>query len=136
MQTFLPYESFQASAASLDRQRLGKQRVENLQIMKALLGLSKGWSNHPAVRMWRGHEDWLMEYQRAVCNEWTSRGYKDTCLEKTQALTPDVKSDYPVWLGREDFHRSHRMNLMRKDPEFYLFPDAGDPQTTEYVWPV
>jgi len=95
MQTFLPYESFQASASSLDRQRL-----------------------------------------RAICEEWTSRGYKDTCLQKTEDMTPKSVSDYPEWLGREDLHRSHRMNLMRKDPTFYVFPDAGDPVTAEYVWPV
>lgn len=135
MQTFLPYESFQASAMSLDRQRLGKQRVENLQIMKALVGLTKGWSNHPAVRMWRGHEDWLLEYQRAICEEWTSRGYKDTCLDKTAAITPPGHSDYPRWLGRPDFHKSHRLNLMRKDPSWYIFPDREDPATAEYVWP-
>lgn len=39
MQTFLPYADFDASAASLDTQRLGKQRVENLQIMQALFGV-------------------------------------------------------------------------------------------------
>jgi len=86
--------------------------------------------------MWRGHEDWLLEYQRAICEEWTSRGYKDTCLQKTEDMTPKSVSDYPEWLGREDLHRSHRMNLMRKDPTFYVFPDAGDPVTAEYVWPV
>lgn len=39
MQTFLPYPNFKASARVLDTKRLGKQRVENLQIMSALLGL-------------------------------------------------------------------------------------------------
>lgn len=39
MQTFLPYADFRASAHVLDRQRLGKQRVETLQIMQALLGI-------------------------------------------------------------------------------------------------
>ena len=34
MQTFLPYPDFARSAAVLDRQRLGKQRVEVLQILK------------------------------------------------------------------------------------------------------
>lgn len=38
MQTFLPYPDFEKSAYSLDRQRLGKQRVETLQIMQALFG--------------------------------------------------------------------------------------------------
>lgn len=36
MQTFLPYKSFEQSAACLDNKRLGKQRVEVLQILKAL----------------------------------------------------------------------------------------------------
>ena len=33
MQTFLPFPDFQQSAAVLDRVRLGKQRVEALQIL-------------------------------------------------------------------------------------------------------
>ena len=36
MQTFLPYPSFYFSAKSLDNKRLGKQRVEVLQILKTL----------------------------------------------------------------------------------------------------
>ena len=36
MQTFLPYPAFDLSAQVLDRQRLGKQRVETLQVLKAL----------------------------------------------------------------------------------------------------
>lgn len=36
MQTFLPYPQFWESARVLDRQRLGKQRVEALQILKVL----------------------------------------------------------------------------------------------------
>jgi hypothetical protein len=36
MQTFLPFPHFTMSAMVLDRQRLGKQRVEALQILKAL----------------------------------------------------------------------------------------------------
>ncbi|HMC68015.1 MAG TPA: pyrimidine dimer DNA glycosylase/endonuclease V, partial [Mycobacteriales bacterium] len=37
MQTFLPYSRFDASAAVLDDLRLGKQRVETLQILRALV---------------------------------------------------------------------------------------------------
>ena len=36
MQTFLPYPSFEQSARVLDNRRLGKQRVECLQILQAL----------------------------------------------------------------------------------------------------
>jgi len=83
MQTFVSEDTFYASVRVLDRQRLGKQRVETLQIMKALAGLSKGWINHPATRMWRGYERALLDYQNATCNEWLRRGYKDTCFTKT-----------------------------------------------------
>jgi Pyrimidine dimer DNA glycosylase len=37
MQTFLPYPDFVACARVLDSRRLGKQRVEALQILRALL---------------------------------------------------------------------------------------------------
>jgi len=36
MQTFLPYDNFSMSARVLDNKRLGKQRVEALQILKVL----------------------------------------------------------------------------------------------------
>jgi len=67
MQTFLPYSSFIESVRCLDRQRLGKQRVEALQILNALNGKSKGWTNHPATKMWCGYEE-------ALCL------YKDLCI--------------------------------------------------------
>jgi hypothetical protein len=77
MQTFLPFPSFEQSLQSLDYRRLGKQRVETKQILMALLGESKGWVNHPATKMWRGHEHALAEYGLLSCREWKSRGYKD-----------------------------------------------------------
>lgn len=78
MNTLLPYRDFTQSAACLDRQRLGKQRVEVLQILRALNGETTAWRNHPAVRMWEGHVPSLVCYGVAVCREWIGRGYKDT----------------------------------------------------------
>ena len=76
MQTFLPSYDFAECAKSLDRKRLMKQRVENLQILKSLAGLyeSGAWSNHPAVKMWEGHEDWLFLYNEEIIKEVISRG--------------------------------------------------------------
>ena len=54
MQTFLPYKTFKQSAQVLDNKRLGKQRVEAYQILRALCGESKGWVHQPATVMWRG----------------------------------------------------------------------------------
>jgi hypothetical protein len=56
MQTFLPFADFADSAASLDPRRLGKQRVEVLQIVRAITWPKYGWRNHPAANMWRGFE--------------------------------------------------------------------------------
>lgn len=70
MQTFLPYPDITLSAAVLDYKRLGKQRVEAMQILNALAGLKRGWTNHPAVRMWRGYEDGLAAYHDACISEW------------------------------------------------------------------
>ncbi len=142
MQTFLPYESYADSAKTLDRQRLGKQRVECLQILNVLLEVSpaKGWKNHPAVRMWRGHEPSLVTYTLAICQEWQGRGYKDTVADKVSQLRDiylqNESTDPPAWLGDVEFHLSHRSNLIRKLPEHYgkLWPQI--PDTIPYYWPV
>lgn len=141
MQTFLPYADFSASAAVLDRARLGKQRVETLQIMKSL-ALGGGWSNHPATKMWYGNEKQLLEYQRAICTEWTDiRGYKDTCLMKTEKLAElvpgfDYQFSQPSWLGSVSFHAAHRSNLLRKNSEYYSQFEWVEPDNLEYIWPV
>ena len=67
VQTFLPYPDFAASAMALDRRRLGKQRVEALQILRALTRERYGWKHHPAVRMWAGYEEALACYAMEVC---------------------------------------------------------------------
>ena len=145
MQTFLPYASFSESARVLDRQRLGKQRVETLQIAKALV-TGTGWVNHPATRMWAGNLGSLYQYQAAICYEWTTvRGYRDTCLEKTAVLLDFIPDDpeqivqceccNPRWLGDEELHRSHRSNLLRKAPEHYRMYWPDEPDDLPYVWP-
>jgi hypothetical protein len=141
MQTFLPSPSFKESASILDQRRLGKQRVETLQIMSALID-GRGWINHPAVRMWRGYEYSLLNYQLAICTEWhIYRGFEDTCLRKTMDIfwtRPWLALDYsdPYWLDDDDFHRAHQSNLLKKDQEFYgpMF-DQDLPNDLEYLWP-
>jgi hypothetical protein len=130
--TFLPYPDFVKSAQSLDYKRLGKQRVEAWQILRALRGETKGWRNHPATNLWRGHEKLLCEYGIAICNEWIARGYNDNMRERFVALHstyPDC--DVPEWLGNGYFHSSHMSNLNRKDPTHYQFNVTDD---LPYVW--
>lgn len=145
MQTFLPYPDFAESARVLDRQRLGKQRVECLQLLRALLVPGSGWANHPAVKMWRGRERALVAYQNAVCHEWTKvRGYKDKCWEQTAELAfrneldpvyvPEIHG--PSWLGDPAFHTAHRSNLLRKNPEWYGRFGWTELNDLPYIWPV
>lgn len=142
MQTFIPYPDFRKSAECLDRQRLGKQRVESYQLLKAMNGESKkgGWVNHPACVMWKDYRDALVLYSVIVCDVWIERGYKDTCREKILAYSSipgkipgNVK--LPPWWGREDIHSSHRANLIRKDAEFYLKYGWTEAPIDGYVWP-
>lgn len=141
MQTFVPENTFADSVRVLDRQRLGKQRVETLQIMNALAGNSKGWTNHPATRMWRGYEAALFVYQQATCDEWVSRGYKDTCLDKTYDVfisnfSHQDRVEFPHWWGDNRVHDSHKSALVFKNPVWYntVYPNVVGEYN--YYWPV
>lgn len=149
MQTFLPYPDFAASAGALDQKRLGKQRVETIQVVRALTVPGYGWANHPATLMWRGFEEALGRYGFACCEAWTELGFGDTCAatiaaDLRRAGVVSVRRQHelteagavPPWLGDPDLHRSHQSALVRKDPEFYRrrFPDV--PDDLPYLWPV
>ena len=117
MQTFLPYSNFSRSAACLDNKRLGKQRVEALQILNILTGKTSAWIHHPAVLMWAGHEKALRQYLRAMILEWKRRGFKNRIrIPKGTTLSP---REIPPWFGSRRFHASHRSHLLRKDPKHY-----------------
>ena len=137
MQTFLPFVNFRESAQCLDMKRLGKQRVEVLQLLNSFHKTDyKGWKNHPAREMWRGHENALALYGMVVCEVWQERGYKDTCWGKINAYYDKSKPTImPPWLGMTDLHISHKSNLIRKNPNYYkqYWPDV--PDNIEYVWP-
>lgn len=139
MQTFIPYGSdFTANAKVLDRQRLGKQRVEGLQILRTLTGVGKGWENHPIVKMWRGYEYSLGMYTIAMCDEWISKGYKDTCRDQIISIMEafDMPMVTPLWLEDAEIKISHKSNLIRKMPEHYGLLWAGVPNDLPYKWVV
>ena len=162
MQTFVPLTtSFEDIAKVLDNKRLNKQALEGCQILMTLLELDpqgehrvpKGWVNHPAVKMWRGHEYALYRYIQAMVDEWKRRGYKSTIGDKAKstimrAIELDLvegHSENPSWLSNVSYFKtiasSHRLALLNKDYEWYSqfkWPeDKGNrPETYEYVWPV
>ena len=131
MQTFLPYPDFAECARVLDYKRLGKQRVEAWQILRALKRESGGWVNHPAVLMWRGYESALNTYGREMCLEWIARGYNDSMLDRFVCVgNPDL----PLWLGDTRLHLSHQSNLVRKFPEYYKLKFPNVSADLPYYW--
>ncbi|RKS72715.1 hypothetical protein CLV35_2964 [Motilibacter peucedani] len=144
MQTFVPYPGFVDSARILDDRRLGKQRVETFQILRALTWPTYAWKNHPATRMWRGFVPALVCYGLACIDAWERRGRLDatrsSLLEFTGGVVPEwsqlrATGQLPPWLGHSPVHISHQSALVRKDPEFYrpFFPDV--PDDLPYLWP-
>ena len=149
MQTFLPVADFEESARLLDSPRLGKQRVETLQVLRALELPDYGWTSHPVVRMWRGRTPALVAYGLAMVRVWRERGFADTTHTLIAEFAPDVvgvpqeelarAGMLPSWIGDEAVHLSHRSNLLAKEPDFYrplLQPLFGaEPEDLPYVWP-
>jgi hypothetical protein len=148
VQTFVPYADFAETARVLDTKRLGKQRVEVIQIVRALTVPGYAWSSHPAVLMWKGYEEALGSYGLAMCEEWLRRGFGDTCAATIAADLAVVgvgqlrgypelaeAGALPPWLFDEAVQLSHRSALVRKDPGHYAgtFPEA--PPDLPYVWP-
>jgi hypothetical protein len=149
MQTFVPYADFEASARALDPKRLGKQRVEVIQIVRALTVPGYAWSQHPAVLMWKGYEEALGRYGLTTCEVWLELGFGDTCAATIAADLAafgiaEIRSQaelaaagaLPPWLEDGVVQESHQSALVRKDPAFYrrLFPDVRP--DIDYVWPV
>jgi len=145
MQTFLPVADFTESARLLDNPRLGKQRVECLQVLRALELPDYGWANHPVVTMWRGHTAGLVVYSLAMVRVWRERGFADSTETLIAEFAPDAAAMtqaaaaaaglLPSWVGNEALHLSHRSNLLAKDPGFYRSRFPGDPDDLPYLWP-
>lgn len=130
MQTFLPSRNFVTVARMLDSKRLNKQILEGYQILNVLSGMSPtgGWRNHPAVKMWRGHEGMLHTYIQAMITEAKLRGIKtDKNEENIRNLFNKVGDSWgetmPDWYFDQNkimrIVTTHKANLFDKDPMYY-----------------
>lgn len=150
MQVFLPFASFRQSVQSLDPTRLGNQIWRECKTL-----LNGGWSNHPVAKMWAPHRDWLalyalygleeLEHRRAIKLEklYALQEYFDSIIKSTPGTTA-----HPPFVGHEDFHRSHRLNLLWKGQQdveagkcnvnWYtrFFPEPVPRTQPEYTWPL
>src|SRR5918911_4820112 len=109
MQTFVPVADFESSARLLDTARLGKQRVEALQILRALELPDYGWASHPAVTMWRGRTPALVAYGLAMVRVWRESGFAGSTETPIGEFAPSVATAtqaelaaaglLPSWVG-------------------------------------
>ncbi len=151
MQTFITYRAFAKTAAGLDMMRLGKQRAEAIQILRALRSEGPIVGNPHAYEMWRGYEEALVYYGLIITHEWRIvRGFKDDTWGKFAEYaadygmlrTPDMVKEqkpveivYPPWMGEDWILRSHRSNLIRKMAHHYGEQFGATPDLMPYIWP-
>ena len=160
--TFLPYARI-TSVKYLSRQHLASQRREAKMMIDALKKI-KHWHeeedtvsetflarvkqarayarkhnirvlNHAMTLMYVGEEEtrWLITYYNECLAEWERRGYKNVILQPLEVDGP-VKA--PWWFGWKEFHRRHRISLMRKS-NYYEFDVEDDVQENPpYIYPV
>ena len=131
MQTFLPYPDFFQSLSCLDDKRLGKQRVEAYQLLT--LDRASRWWNHPAKQMWLGYEEALTQYYNLSLIVWTQRGFRNVMLSPLEIARYVV---LPPWIGDTRLHASHRSNLLRKKPEYYMKFNWTESPNLPYFWPI
>lgn len=129
MQTFVPYDDFREIAQCLDYRRLGKQRVECLQILNAL-ETGHGWINHPATQMWADYQPALRRYMGVIIREWVARGYNNNmAIPGTGG-----RVRMPDWWGGP-IHSTHRAALLYKAPEHYEQFGWPEEPKLDYYWP-
>lgn len=96
-----------------------------------------GWYTHPCTQMWVTCEAALVNYAIEICKESRSRNCNDQMLPYFENLAIKYGKVYmPYWLGQEDFHASHRSNLLRKLPSWYKWLNWKEPDNLPYVWPI
>tara|TARA_Y100001973_G_C5201486_1_gene338052 strand:- start:2115 stop:2558 length:444 start_codon:yes stop_codon:yes gene_type:complete len=145
MQTFLPEYTIEKSLRHLDDKRLGKQRVEAMQLVNCHERLQAArltdpdarvpWCRHPAYIMWSENIPALKWYHNLAIDEWERRGFRNT-MTRYRGVGPHVR--LPEWWydhRMREVVRTHRANLMRKEPLHYIQYGWKCDVTSPYYWP-
>lgn len=148
MQVFLPYPDFEKSVQCLDPTRLGNQIWRECKTL-----LNGGWSHHPVAKMWADYHPALSAYGIQGCRELLRREaidpnkYHDLVLYFMKFLGPPTPNFLPPFYGNEEFHRSHRLNLLwkgqqdvisgRSSTNWYtdFFSEPVPTSKPDYIWP-
>ena len=122
MQVFVPYRTPLECAAQLDPRRRNKQIIECRQILAAIRGESNAWRNHPCVKMYASHVEWLEYYMFCLeCYSLFMLANEKDCEDlflQAYDYSQDAKPLTPDFLT-EEFCIQHRRRLYTKDNNFY-----------------
>ena len=134
MQTFITNSTDSLGVENLDNKRLNKQLLEARQILNILVTMrndstaTPAWRNHPAVKMWRGHEWQLFRYCIRVVIAMQERGISYSknydAIDQLIKQVPDITADdIPKWMADpiqfDKIITTHRSSLYYKDPVYY-----------------
>ncbi|GJQ43953.1 MAG: hypothetical protein JETCAE03_34510 [Ignavibacteriaceae bacterium] len=120
-------------------QCLDKSRLGNQVWREGLTLIRGGWPNHPASKMWRGHEFHLGLYLLAglsVLRERSGKDYNEIEMKIKTEMFKHKNTGAPKWLGDDKFHSSHRSNLLRKNKEHYSQFGWKESDNLPYYWPI
>lgn len=141
--TFITSESLEECAKNLDNLRLGKQRVECIQLISFIENKdNKGFRNHPILIMWSNNVDALKVYCNFMIREWIKRGFTNTIelydldeskivfykniyneeTKLTEIIKPEIKDDsivFPIWFNWKPLILSHQSSLLKKNFDYY-----------------
>jgi hypothetical protein len=119
-------------------QCLDKSRLGNQVWREGITLIRGGWPNHPASKMWQGHFYHLGLYLLEGIKVLAERGkYYGEIEAKIRAEMEKHNHNQtaPHWVGNEQFHSSHRSNLLRKNPVWYGQFGWTESPDMEYIWP-
>lgn len=139
MNVFVPYSIPLDCAKAMwgDSRRYNKQIIECRQIIAAIEGTSKSWSNHPVCLMYKEHKSWLLYYMK--CFE-CYRNYKKAKINSMESLLwiesakrNNAIANYlqPPFID-EPMQIQHRRRLYTKSPN--LYPQFAGYGTSEENW--
>lgn len=100
------------TAKNLDRRRLNKQIIECQQILNAIDGKTKSWSNHPCTIQYKKHKEWLIAYMHCL------KAFYNKDIHKARIWNLYASDSTPYFHTSAYFDNMKR-RLYTKDNEHY-----------------
>lgn len=125
MQVFIIGTPFE-TAEALDIRRLNKQLIENQQIMNDILGDGKGWFNHPVVKSYKNHFQYLYHYH--LCLFWYKRGDKPMARK----MSEQAMAFKPNFHTQEYFNQMKRRLYTKSNNHYNQWAELGESDCNWY----